>query len=204
MASVGQSPVVQSAISGEHIKRSLNHTLRTLTDGALDFDEIMKMSSHIETLEKKVGRLQQDNSKLRRSAKNTVPASLNPKSKLITHTIDDIELPKLEWKGKHAYVEEHDPLIIEDKAVMKQLYRGIAGKRNTWLYGPPGCGKDVSINQISAELGLPIFRVSCDADIGRSELVGRDQLVIENGATTSKFIEGVVVRGNARTIITCY
>lgn len=185
---------VQPAIANAHIKRALNNSLQSLTNGKLNFDEFLSMTSQIERLEKKVGKLQRDNTKLRRNAKNTTPISVNPKSRLVTHTLGGMKLPKLEWKGKHAYVEEHDPLIIEDKEVMTNLYRGIAGSRNTWLYGPPGCGKDVSINQVSAELGLPIFRVSCDADIGRAELVGRDQLVVENGVTVSKFIEGIVIR----------
>ena len=68
----------------------------------------------------------------------------------------------------------------------------MAGGDPVWNYGHTGCGKTTFVEQVAARLNYPVLRVNCDSDIGRMDLVGRDNLTREEGQTQSEFIDGIV------------
>lgn len=90
-----------------------------------------------------------------------------------------------------AYLRDHVPVMKEYK-FRRELMRDF----KTWhescteplfLYGPTGCGKSSFIQQVAARLGIPLFRITGNADTELAEIFGH-YVLGENGQTL--FLEG--------------
>lgn len=91
-----------------------------------------------------------------------------------------------------AYLRDHVPQVDSGYKFRKGLLRDF----NAWsqscteplfLYGPTGCGKSSFVQQVAARLGIPLFRITGNADTELAEIFGH-YVLAENGQTV--FREG--------------
>lgn len=115
----------------------------------------------------------------------------------------DFDFPVFpEWMdGKHPDVDPIDPDYLFDPDTLVPLLWALLHGKPTWLYGHTGTGKSTLIKQVSARTGWPCLRVNMDSEITRMDFVGRDTLVQENGATVSRFVEGILPQAMQRPCI---
>jgi cobaltochelatase CobS len=60
------------------------------------------------------------------------------------------------------------------------------------VQGYHGTGKSTHIEQVAARLNWPCVRVNLDSHISRIDLIGRDAIVIRDGAQVTEFKEGIL------------
>lgn len=104
----------------------------------------------------------------------------------------NFDVPTWEWDGPHPWVPSVDADYIFEPKMLVAYLDAMAGGDPVWNYGHTGCGKTTFVEQVAARLNYPVLRVNCDSDIGRMDLVGRDNLTRQEGQTTSEFIDGIV------------
>lgn len=102
------------------------------------------------------------------------------------------EVPCWEWEHEHPHVPAVDPhYVFRPSELLRVLYAIVTGQR-AYLHGHTGTGKTTLIEQVAARLNWPVMRVNFDSEITRMDLIGRDVLSNEDGATTSRFVDGVL------------
>lgn len=79
-----------------------------------------------------------------------------------------------------------------DPQVTRAVLAGFAHGSRVLVQGLHGTGKSTHIEQIAARLNWPLMRVNLDGQISRADLVGKDQVVIEDGQPRTAFEEGVI------------
>lgn len=79
-----------------------------------------------------------------------------------------------------------------DPQVTRAILAGFAHGSRVLVQGLHGTGKSTHIEQIAARLNWPLMRVNLDGQISRADLVGKDQVVIEDGQPRTAFEEGVI------------
>lgn len=104
----------------------------------------------------------------------------------------DFDVPVFDWASPHPMVPEVDPdYQFEPISLLRALW-GLCTGQKMWLHGETGTGKTTLIEQIAARLQWPVARVNFDSEITRMDLIGRDTLVQENGATVTRFVDGIL------------
>jgi cobaltochelatase CobS len=114
----------------------------------------------------------------------------------------DFEMPTWEWykldkegnevAADHPYVPmKDDKYIFRPKQLVMVLW-ALATNQKAWLSGHTGTGKSTLVKEVAARLNWPLIRVNFDSEITRLDLIGRDVLSQEDGATTSTFIDGIL------------
>jgi cobaltochelatase CobS len=86
-----------------------------------------------------------------------------------------------------------DPAFRFDEATTRALLAGFALQRWVLLHGPPGVGKSSHIEQIAARLNWPLLRINFDGHLTRAELIGRDQVQVQDGVAVTTFVPGLLV-----------
>lgn len=76
--------------------------------------------------------------------------------------------------------------------VTRAILAGFAHNSRVLIQGLHGTGKSTHIEQVAARLNWPLMRVNLDGQVSRSDLVGKDQVVIEDGQPRTAFEEGVI------------
>lgn len=104
---------------------------------------------------------------------------------------------KQDWKipafaQKDDHVPEIDPHYIFDESVTEAILAGFAHNRRVFIYGLHGTGKSTHIEQVAARLNWPLIRINLDSAITRTDLLGRDQIVIQDGEPVTTFQEGLL------------
>lgn len=79
-----------------------------------------------------------------------------------------------------------------DPQVTRAVLAGFAHGSRVLVQGLHGTGKSTHIEQVAARLNWPLMRVNLDGQISRADLVGKDQVVIEDGQPRTAFEEGVI------------
>ena len=104
----------------------------------------------------------------------------------------DFEVPVWTWEHDHPHVPAVDPsYVFKPAELLRVLYAIVTGER-AYLHGHTGTGKTTVIEQVAARLNWPVMRVNFDSEITRMDLIGRDVLSNDEGATTSTFVDGVL------------
>ena len=62
------------------------------------------------------------------------------------------------------------------------ILAGFAFNRRVMIQGYHGTGKSTHIEQVAARLNWPCIRVNLDSHISRIDLIGKDAIVIKDGA----------------------
>jgi len=106
-------------------------------------------------------------------------------------------LPYLEMDGgkDHPYVPEKNTYYNfgkpEDVTV---IAHALKNNKTVWLHGLPGTGKTSLPHEVCARLNWPLIQFQMDSGVERDTFIGGMELVEENGATVSKWRDGVLVQ----------
>ena len=104
----------------------------------------------------------------------------------------NFNVPTWVWDGVHPHVPDVDPnYIFRPYELFRVLYAIITNQR-CYLHGHTGTGKTTLVEQVAALLLWPCMRINFDSEITRMDLIGRDVLSSEGGATISTFVDGIL------------
>ncbi len=90
------------------------------------------------------------------------------------------------------HVPEVDPAYHLVPEVERAIMAGFELNRRVLIQGMHGTGKSTHVEQVAARLGWPLLRINLDGHLTRMDLVGRDAIVVDDGHTTTRFVEGLL------------
>lgn len=114
------------------------------------------------------------------------------------------DVPAWKWEGDHPHVPEVDESYIFRPFELMRLLYAILGNHRCYLHGHTGSGKTTLVEQVAARLNWPFMRVNFDSEITRMDLIGRDVLTVEGGATKSSFVDGILPQMMSGPYIGCF
>ena len=85
-----------------------------------------------------------------------------------------------------------DPNYSFDPEVTLAILAGFVHNRRVLVQGAHGTGKSTHIEQVAARLNWPAVRINLDGHISRMDLIGRDAIVVREGAQVTEFVEGML------------
>ncbi len=90
----------------------------------------------------------------------------------------------------------HVPTLDEtyrfDPDTTRAILAGFTHNRRVMVQGYHGTGKSTHIEQVAARLNWPCIRVNLDSHISRIDLIGKDAIVLRDGAQVTEFREGLL------------
>jgi cobaltochelatase CobS len=93
--------------------------------------------------------------------------------------------------------EDHVPELDKDyrfvPAVTRAILMGFAHNRRVFIHGPHGGGKTSHIEQVAARLNWPCVRINLDSHVTRTDLIGRDMVVLQDDQPVTQFVPGMLV-----------
>ena len=101
--------------------------------------------------------------------------------------------PVMGFGRVEEHVPERDPAFRFEPEVTRALLMGFAHGRRVYLHGPHGSGKSSHIEQVAARLNWPCVRVNLDGHVTRTDLIGRDMVVLREGKQVTEFMPGMLV-----------
>lgn len=116
----------------------------------------------------------------------------------------EFKIPVWEWDAPHPLVPTRDDSYIFRKDQLTMVLYSIVTNQPQWLHGHTGCGKTTLLEQVAAFTCFPFLRVNFDSEISRADLLGRDTLVNDGGATASTFVEGILPQMLQTPCIACF
>ncbi len=102
----------------------------------------------------------------------------------------DWDVPVFADTSEH--VPTLDPHYQFDEKITKAILAGFAFNRRVFIHGLHGTGKSSHIEQVAARLNWPLIRINLDSAISRTDLLGRDQIVLQEGEPITNFQEGLL------------
>ena len=102
----------------------------------------------------------------------------------------DMRVPA--FSHPNEYVPERDQTYRFDPETTLAILAGFAFNRRVMVQGYHGTGKSTHIEQVAAVLNWPLIRINLDGHISRSDLVGRDAIVLRDGHQVTEFREGLL------------
>jgi cobaltochelatase CobS len=102
----------------------------------------------------------------------------------------DLEVPAFSVAEDH--VPDRDDAYRFDRDTTLAIIAGFSHNRRVLVQGYHGTGKSTHIEQVAARLNWPCVRVNLDSHISRIDLVGRDAIVLRDGAQVTEFREGIL------------
>ncbi len=101
-------------------------------------------------------------------------------------------LKPLAFSTPHALTPEIDESYVFDKATTEAILAGFQHNRRVLIQGYHGTGKSTHIEQVAARLNWPCIRINMDSHISRTDLIGRDAIVLQDGKQVTQFQEGII------------
>ena len=102
----------------------------------------------------------------------------------------DMEVPA--FKASSEYVPEIDETYKFDPETTKAILVGFTHNRRVMIQGYHGTGKSTHIEQVAARLNWPCIRVNLDSHISRTDLIGKDAIVLKDGKQVTEFKPGIL------------
>lgn len=104
----------------------------------------------------------------------------------------DSKLELMGFAKPHALTPAIDPTYHFDPATTLAILAGFQHNRRVLVQGYHGTGKSTHIEQIAARLNWPCIRINMDSHISRTDLIGRDAIVLQEGKQVTAFQEGII------------
>jgi len=104
----------------------------------------------------------------------------------------DIDMAVPAFSVKDDRVPDLDPAYVFDPDTTLAILAGFAFNRRVMVQGYHGTGKSTHIEQVAARLNWPCVRINLDSHISRIDLIGKDAIVLRNGAQVTEFREGLL------------
>lgn len=102
----------------------------------------------------------------------------------------DFDVPA--FSTRNEYVPEIDEGYCFEPDATLAILAGFAHDRRVLLQGWHGTGKSTHIEQVAARLNWPCVRINLDGHISRTDLIGRDAIVLKDGKQVTEFVEGML------------
>lgn len=117
-----------------------------------------------------------------------------PTKKLTTEKLFGFEsnLKLLGFDKPHPLTPAIDDTYHFDKDTTLAILAGFMHNRRVLVQGYHGTGKSTHIEQIAARLNWPCIRINMDSHISRTDLIGRDAIVLKEGKQVTAFQEGII------------
>jgi len=96
------------------------------------------------------------------------------------------------FKTKTEYVPLIDESYRFDPETTLAILAGFEHNRRVMVQGYHGTGKSTHIEQVAARLNWPLIRVNLDSHVSRIDIVGKDAIVLKDGAQITEFREGIL------------
>lgn len=109
-------------------------------------------------------------------------------------------LKPLAFAEPHELTPAIDPTYVFDRATTEAILAGFIHNRRVLVQGYHGTGKSTHIEQVAARLNWPCIRINMDSHISRTDLIGRDAIVLQDGKQVTQFQEGIIPWGLRRPI----
>ncbi len=90
------------------------------------------------------------------------------------------------------YVPKIDKDYIFDPETTLSILAGFTHNRRVMIQGYHGTGKSTHIEQVAAHLNWPCIRINLDSHISRTELIGRDAIVLKDNKQVTEFQQGLL------------
>ena len=85
-----------------------------------------------------------------------------------------------------------DPAYVFDRETTLALLAGFMHNRRVLVQGRHGTGKSSHVEQVAARLNWPCVRVNLDGHVTRMDLIGKDAIVLREGAQVTEFQPGIL------------
>lgn len=102
----------------------------------------------------------------------------------------DLQVPAFSAGDDH--VPALDPDYVFDRDTTLALLAGFMHNRRVLVQGRHGTGKSSHVEQVAARLNWPCVRVNLDGHVTRMDLIGKDAIVIRDGAQVTEFQPGIL------------
>lgn len=114
----------------------------------------------------------------------------------------DMKVPA--FAKRTEYVPEIDKAYRFDPQTTLAILAGFAYNRRVMVQGYHGTGKSTHVEQVAARLNWPMIRVNLDSHVSRIDLVGKDAIVLKDGAQVTEFREGILPWALQRPVAICF
>nr|WP_314557904.1 AAA family ATPase [uncultured Pseudomonas sp.] len=104
----------------------------------------------------------------------------------------DIDMRVPAFSAASEHVPDQDPAYRFDADTTLAILAGFAHNRRVLLQGYHGTGKSTHLDQVAARLNWPCVRVNLDSHVTRNDLIGKDTIVVRDGAQMTEFREGIL------------
>lgn len=101
------------------------------------------------------------------------------------------------------YVPDPDMSYHFDQDTTLAILLGFAHNRRVLISGRHGTGKTSHIEQVAARLNWPCIRLNLDGHLSRSDLIGRDAIVLKDGKQITEFREGILPWAMSQPMALC-
>lgn len=119
---------------------------------------------------------------------------IEPTKKISTEKLfgfaSDMKL--LAFSKPHELTPQIDETYQFDQDTTLAILAGFAYNRRVLIQGYHGTGKSTHIEQVAARLNWPCIRINMDSHISRTDLIGRDAIVLQDGKQVTAFQEGII------------
>ncbi|MDX6806792.1 cobaltochelatase subunit CobS [Terrihabitans rhizophilus] len=102
----------------------------------------------------------------------------------------DLVVPAFSQRDDH--VPDLDSDYLFDRTTTLAILAGFAKNRRVMVTGYHGTGKSTHIEQVAARLNWPCVRINLDSHVSRIDLVGKDAIVMRDGAQVTEFKDGML------------
>ena len=102
----------------------------------------------------------------------------------------DMQVPAFSENTVH--VPTLDETYRFDEATTLAILAGFTHNRRVMIQGYHGTGKSTHVEQVAARLNWPCIRINLDSHISRIDLIGKDAIVLRDGAQVTEFREGLL------------
>ena len=90
------------------------------------------------------------------------------------------------------HVPPRDPDYVFDRETTLALLAGFMHNRRVLVQGRHGTGKSSHVEQVASRLNWPCVRVNLDGHVTRMDLIGKDAIIIRDGAPVTEFQPGML------------